>query len=107
MKPRFLSNLMLAVVMAFTTGCGLTTPGISNQSVGKHLVQQASLKAAGAPRAVIEFRPGAEGRGLSELSAKFGIRSTRATSHHSCYRRRVRKLKLSAWPVPAPTPLTQ
>lgn len=75
MNPRFWSNLMLAVVMAFTTGCGVMGPSVSDRSVGKHQVQQASLKAAASPRAVIEFRSGAEGRGVSELMAKHGIRS--------------------------------
>src|SRR5262245_21979258 len=41
-------------------------------------------------------------RAAAPWSAKSGIRSTPATSHHFCYRRRVRKRKLSAWPVPAP-----
>ena len=75
MKPHFWSNLMLAAVMALTTGCGVTAPAISDRSVGLHQVQQAALKGAASPRAVIEFRPGSGGRGLSELMAKHGVRS--------------------------------
>lgn len=75
MKPQFLSNLLLAVVMAFTTGCGAMAPSVSNRSLGQHQIQQANLKGAASPRAVIEFRPGAAGRGLSELMAKHGVKS--------------------------------
>lgn len=75
MKPQFLSNLLLAVVMAFTTGCGVMAPSVSDRSLGQHQIQQANLKGAASPRAVIEFRPGAAGRGLSELMAKHGVKS--------------------------------
>jgi len=75
LKPQFLSNLLLAVVMAFTTGCGVMAPSVSDRSLGQHQIQQANLKGAASPRAVIEFRPGAAGRGLSELMAKHGVKS--------------------------------
>lgn len=75
MKPHFLISMIMTVVMAFTTGCGVMGPSFSDRSVGRHLAQQASLKGSASPRAVIEFRAGAGGRGLSELMTKHGVRS--------------------------------
>ena len=75
MKPQILINLIMSLVVTATTGCGMMAPGVSDRSVGQHLIQQASLKAASSPRAVIEFRSGASGRGLSELMAKNGVKS--------------------------------
>lgn len=78
MKPKVLLNMLLSVVVAAATGCGVVSPGLSDRSVGLHMAQQASLKGAASPRAVIEFRPGAAGRGLSELMAKHGVKSVGA-----------------------------
>jgi type VII secretion-associated serine protease mycosin len=75
LKPQDLIPLIMTVVMAFTTGCGVMAPSVSDRSVGAHQIQQAALKGTASPRAVIEFRPGAGGRGLSELMAKHGVRS--------------------------------
>ncbi|MNK60372.1 Thermophilic serine proteinase precursor [compost metagenome] len=75
MKPQILINLIMSLVVTATTGCGMMVPGVSDRSVGQHLIQQANLKASASPRAVIEFRSGASGRGLSDLMAKNGVKS--------------------------------